>query len=165
MRCLIVRELHGLDQWSTVLGLIWNKRYMMCNYGVRASRRISHNSHNPNRKFLGCSNYKSQDDKGSKRKFFEWYGVKVAVSNEKLRLGNIVEDLTNKLQQLRVENLEIQAAIARVSTTTRGTPSMASNLDIENQVYMLRKEVDLIKSRVYQLERIYRPKFSRTIHL
>ncbi|CAN0919438.1 hypothetical protein LINGRAHAP2_LOCUS31463 [Linum grandiflorum] len=33
---------------------------VLCHCGVRASRRISHTAQNPNRKFFGCSNYKSQ---------------------------------------------------------------------------------------------------------
>ncbi|CAN0907659.1 hypothetical protein LINGRAHAP2_LOCUS24922 [Linum grandiflorum] len=32
---------------------------VFCHCGVRASRRISHTAQNPNRKFFGCSNYRS----------------------------------------------------------------------------------------------------------
>ncbi|CAN0906779.1 hypothetical protein LINGRAHAP2_LOCUS24438 [Linum grandiflorum] len=33
---------------------------VFCHFDIRASRRISHTAQNPNRKFFGCSNYKSK---------------------------------------------------------------------------------------------------------
>ncbi|CAN0885901.1 hypothetical protein LINGRAHAP2_LOCUS15226 [Linum grandiflorum] len=46
---------------------------VLCNCGLRASRRISHTSQNPNRKFFGFSNYKS--------KVREWFGLFAYLDN------------------------------------------------------------------------------------
>ncbi|CAN0899822.1 hypothetical protein LINGRAHAP2_LOCUS20493 [Linum grandiflorum] len=48
------RSLASFDEFS------YEEDPVFCHCGVRASRRISHTAQNPNRKFFGCSNYKSK---------------------------------------------------------------------------------------------------------
>ncbi|CAN0885903.1 hypothetical protein LINGRAHAP2_LOCUS15226 [Linum grandiflorum] len=125
---------------------------VLCNCGLRASRRISHTSQNPNRKFFGFSNYKSKDAKGCG--YFEWFDVKVAVVNEKLRMAKVVESLTNKVQDLGVENLELQAAIRGSTGTPRGNANQESTSGIGNiDAYSLRSKLDALKARVQRLKR------------
>ncbi|CAN0847110.1 hypothetical protein LINGRAHAP2_LOCUS4797 [Linum grandiflorum] len=106
---------------------------VLCNCGLRASRRILHTSYYPNRKFFGCAIYKSKDAKGCI--YFEWYDVKVmvAVVYEKFRFANVVESLKNKVQDLRLDNLELQALI-------NGNGDHAATSEINNtEIYTLRK--------------------------
>ncbi|CAN0838187.1 hypothetical protein LINGRAHAP2_LOCUS2021, partial [Linum grandiflorum] len=120
---------------------------VLCNCGLQASCHISHTSQNSNRKFFGCSNYKAKDSKGCR--YFEWYDVKVAVVNEKLRMANVFESLTNKVQDLRVENLALQASIHRSAGTPRGSANHAPTSGISNiEAYTLCNKLKALKARV-----------------
>ncbi|CAN0912182.1 hypothetical protein LINGRAPRIM_LOCUS815 [Linum grandiflorum] len=50
---------------------------VLCNCGLRASRCISQTCQNPNRKFFGCSKYKS--------KVHEWFGLFIYFDNNNNR--------------------------------------------------------------------------------
>ncbi|CAN0898108.1 hypothetical protein LINGRAHAP2_LOCUS19530 [Linum grandiflorum] len=126
---------------------------VLCHCGVRASRRISHTAQNLNHKFFGCANYESQGDKGCS--YFDWFDVKVATVTEKLKTANLVESLKNEVHDLRVENKELQAELARaapklISLTTSESSSCNNNGNVD---YVTKSEFEALKRRVHLFER------------
>ncbi|CAN0919439.1 hypothetical protein LINGRAHAP2_LOCUS31463 [Linum grandiflorum] len=123
---------------------------VLCHCGVRASRRISHTAQNPNRKFFGCSNYKSQEDKGCS--YFEWFDVKVAAVTEKLKMANLVESLKNQVYDLRVENMELQEELTRAAPPMPSVSESSSSNNYKAD-YVTKNELESLIRRVERLER------------
>ncbi|CAN0918094.1 hypothetical protein LINGRAHAP2_LOCUS30670 [Linum grandiflorum] len=126
---------------------------VFCHCGVRASRRISHTAQNPNRKFFGCSNYKSKGDKGCS--YFEWFDEKVAAVTEKLKMANLVESLRSQVYDLRVQNMELQAELDRldIKASPDDSESSSCNIHFNADHYDMKNELEALKRRVERLER------------
>ncbi|CAN1217528.1 hypothetical protein LINPERPRIM_LOCUS1046 [Linum perenne] len=134
-----------------------------CHCGIKASRRISHTSANPGRKFFGCRNYKSKVANNGCG-YFEWLDDKVAALNEKVVLVNalndrialvsIVQHLEHKVHELESENHDLQ------STRTQALKSLIGKAVDEEEScsnsceYNAHAEIDALKERVALLEKI-----------
>ena len=84
--------------------------------------------------------------------------MKVAVRNEKLKLANSVENMSNQINDLRVENLELQASLTPAQQAPLRSPNSAESVNFENNniimdFHNLRNEVDTLRDRVDNLER------------
>ncbi|CAN1127361.1 hypothetical protein LINPERHAP1_LOCUS30846 [Linum perenne] len=110
---------------------------VLCHCLLRASRRISHTTANPGRKFFGCPRYVSQADPGCG--FFVWYEVKMAALNEKEDLVRMVDFLRERVRVLETENQELRERLYR-------------HTDVSSTDVKLTNEVEMLTERVRRLE-------------
>ncbi|CAN1163029.1 hypothetical protein LINPERHAP2_LOCUS24802, partial [Linum perenne] len=133
-----------------------------CHCGIKASRRISHTSANPGRKFFGCRNYKSKADNGCG--YFKWLDDKVAAFNEKVALVNalndrialvsIVQQLEHKVQKLESENHDLQSTLTQALKSLIGNAVDDEESSSNSCEYNAQAEIDALKERVALLENI-----------
>ncbi|CAN1142843.1 hypothetical protein LINPERPRIM_LOCUS26211 [Linum perenne] len=151
-----VRKPVDLDEFQ------YDDHEVRCHCGLKASRRISHTAANPGRKFFGCRNYKSKAENGCG--YFDWVDDKVAALNEKIALVNalndridllsIVQQLENKVEELKSENQDLQSTLTQAM---RNPISLSANEECSSSntcEYNVQNEIEELKKRVALLENV-----------
>ncbi|CAI0458558.1 unnamed protein product [Linum tenue] len=84
----------------------YEEEEVLCDCGLRAARRISRTSGNPNRKFFGCPRFSPSDAKKACR-YFKWYDIRAAV----LKATSM---MSAKVTRLEAENRQLRSLLGRV---------------------------------------------------
>ncbi|CAL1366973.1 unnamed protein product [Linum trigynum] len=93
----------------------YDEEEVKCGCGLRAARKISHTTKNPNRKFFGCPKYGSKTSEPCD--FFQWYDIRVAVFKSTRMLSELVAKLTLENEELRASLERLGARLAKETAT------------------------------------------------
>ncbi|CAI0445698.1 unnamed protein product [Linum tenue] len=112
----------------------YDEEVVLCDCGLRAARRISRTSANPNREFFGCPLFnRSENNKACD--YFEWYDIRVAVFKA-------TTSLSGKLSRLEAENGQLRSLLGRLMKDGARTQEQTD----------LFIELELIKQKLERLE-------------
>ncbi|CAN1140456.1 hypothetical protein LINPERPRIM_LOCUS24839 [Linum perenne] len=95
---------------------------ILCDCGVRSSRRLSHDAPTDGRKYFGCGNATNGCE------YFAWFEDKVATMddkvalvgalNDKIELAGVVDLLVSQNRGLSDENRDLQSTLTQVMTAS-----------------------------------------------
>ncbi|CAN1159927.1 hypothetical protein LINPERPRIM_LOCUS22003 [Linum perenne] len=150
----LVRNTNPVDEFD------YEAHEIICDCGVRSSRRISHDAPTVGRKYFGCGNAM----KGCG--YFVWFEDKVAVIdekvalvralNDKIELASVVDLLVSQNRGLSDENRDLQSTLTQVMTTSQvhdeGNSSNSYNFVLEDQIRDLSQRVAMVEQFMESLE-------------